>query len=165
MKGLRLHLLKKKHKLSPREIKFLIVFAASGFQDYESAYREYRQDDPENDPSKLRNKGSVIYSHIRDKMGDQFSEYLEAVGLGTDRLAYEIEQGLNACKVKFYEGKIISDIDGNPIVLEDNTTRQKARELLADLHGARIKKVQVSGDKIGALLDAFQGIADGGDDG
>jgi len=72
----------------------------------------------------------------RIKKKADFEQLLEAGGLGLDRLALELEKGLNAKTTKFYQDEPLGDF-------EDNTVQQRARELLADFHGKRRQKVDV----------------------
>lgn len=62
------------------------------------------------------------------------------------RLLEEIEKGLNAEYTKFFKDESLGEF-------EDNTNRQRARELLADLLGVRKQKLDLhhSGDE--SLID------------
>jgi HSP20 family molecular chaperone IbpA len=62
---------------------------------------------------------------------------LEAFDLGVDRLFHEINQRLGAQKTEFYEGRAVAEV-------EDNATRMRATELLADLHGVRKQSLDLN---------------------
>ena len=81
--------------------------------------------------------------------------------MGYARLLEEVEKGLNAEMVKHWQGEEIG-------VYEDNTIRQRARELLADLLGARKQKLDLnhSADKslVDILAEAHNERRDAGSD-
>ena len=123
------------------------------FDDYGGAYLKYNPDTDETDPQKLRNKGSELYSKIKTKMSGDYATYMDAMGLGPDRIAYEVNQGLEASNPLIYHGEKVDGVE-----TPDHKTRQRARELLADLHGLRKKTIQVDTGKIGELVNQFKNI-------
>jgi len=64
---------------------------------------------------------------------------LEAAGLGYDRLLAEVDARLNAKVTKHYKDEELGDF-------EDNTTRTRATELLADILGVRKKEIKHTGE-------------------
>lgn len=66
---------------------------------------------------------------------------LESAGLGEDRLAVEINKRLAAKVTKFHQDKIVCDV-------EDNATRMRATELLADLLHKRKTELDVHTDLV-----------------
>lgn len=89
--------------------------------------------------------GRRIYDWYVENCKEDMAEALAVYGLDKYRLAEEVEKGLNANTHKdFIETEIIEEgktkraltiRETRPV--EDNGTRQRARELLADLHGVR----------------------------
>ena len=68
-----------------------------------------------------------------------WSAKLEAAGLSEDRLLQELEKRLNAKVTKFYQDENLGEF-------EDNTTQQRATELLADLLGKKKNQIELSGE-------------------
>jgi hypothetical protein len=127
-------------KLKPREIKFLVsYFEAIGRGSRSPQYEAYCDIFPNSDRPRMgaQKTASSIYARIKRKIGD-FDLFLELCGLGLTRVAQEIERGLNAMKTEFYQGERVADV-------EDNATRSRVLELLADLHGLRKHEVKLSG--------------------
>jgi hypothetical protein len=63
---------------------------------------------------------------------------LESAGLGEMRLLRELEKRLGAMETHFYQDQVVADC-------EDNGTRMRATDLLADLLGKRKAEVAISG--------------------
>lgn len=81
--------------------------------------------------------GSRLMKRIKEKC--DWEKLLEEAGLGWERIMSKLSELLEAETTKFYFGKAVANIT-------DNSTRMRAVELLADLHGLRKQEVKISGE-------------------
>lgn len=81
--------------------------------------------------STAESNGCRLFAKIRRKLGPAgWQHMLEAVGLDDLRLAQELAWMLRAMKTEFYQGRAVADC-------EDNATRARGVELLAEIRGRR----------------------------
>lgn len=141
-------------RLTVKERQFFRAYIKLG--NITEAYHKIKPDVTDSSAASL---GTRLLQRIKAKA--DFEELLEAAGLGYARLLEEVEKGLNAEMVKHWQGEEIG-------VYEDNTIRQRARELLADLLGARKQKLDLnhSADKslVDILAEAHNERRDAGSD-
>lgn len=76
--------------------------------------------------------------------GEDLKQLLDAANLGLPRVVQEIAKSLTQKKIELYQGKIVMDEKGKPILFEDNSIQQRGRELLVDIHG--LKKSNIALD-------------------
>jgi len=132
--------LKRQFDLKPMEIVFLAAWIQSGdlYTAYVSSHpRSLAARNPNDAQIKLnaQKQGSRIFQRIKRRI--DWPGFLELVGLGLDRVALEIQRGLEANSAVFYKGKEVA-------VVTDNMVRARTRELLADLHGLRKREVTLN---------------------
>ena len=72
--------------------------------------------------------GSKMLKRVKEKIGEQ--NLLDAFNLGVERLYHELDQRLKAKVTKFWQEVDLGEF-------EDNSTRMRATELLADILGLR----------------------------
>jgi hypothetical protein len=130
-------------KLSARESMFLRLYIKGA--TLEEAYRKIHEGridaKPISDRS-IRQSGSNMLKRIKAKV--DWPRLMESAGLGEMRVLREIEARLGAMETHFYQDKVVAD-------REDNGTRMRATELLADFHGKRKNQLEVSGPGGGPL--------------
>ena len=127
-------------KLTPREAQFLRAYIKGTPMDQAYLSVLPAGHKPMTDDN-ARKSGSRMLKRIREKV--DWPRLMESAGLGELRTLREVDARLKATKVEFYQGQIVKDKDGNPLLLEDNGTRMRATELLVDLNGKR--KLEISG--------------------
>jgi hypothetical protein len=123
--------------LTPREQRFLFELASgkSGADAYLALGKCSRKS--------ARESASRLYRVIRRKAG--FHDRLEAFGLGEARLAAEIEKRLNAMTARYYQDQSLGNF-------EDNATRMRATELLAQMNGALTKDIAAAIERGAAVI-------------
>jgi hypothetical protein len=86
-----------------------------------------------------RSEASRAMARIKRRLGERtWQEKLEAADLGDTRLLEELSAALRAMKTEYYHGVPVAEC-------EDNTNRQRALELLADILGKRKAAVELMG--------------------
>jgi len=116
--------------LTLRERRFLRLVLVRGLS-LKDAYAQTANPNQVLAESTADSNGCRLYARIKAKLGaHDWQGKLDAVDLGDTRLLEEISAGLRAMKTEFYQGVAVADC-------EDNGTRQRARELLADILGKR----------------------------
>lgn len=129
--------LEKKYDLKPKELLFLKLLFDYKF-DVIKAWLEVHPKSKAEGRS-INTLASRFYKKIKQKINIQenYIDYLEICGVGFGRLTEEIQKGLAAMKTEYFKGIKVADC-------EDNTTRAKTRDLLADILGAKKKEVNVN---------------------
>ena len=119
-----------------------------------SATQAYRLLRPGVKDATCQTGGCKLMKHIREKIGD--AQLMEAFNLGVPRLYSELDQRLKATTPRYWrevcdeedekdeeDDQSMKSKKSKWIFFEDNQTRMRATELLADLHGKRKNKVDV----------------------
>lgn len=145
--------LEKKYRITPKEMFFLNVYRNNQYNK-KLAYKAVFPNNNSNDKV-LSALASKFYKKITDKIDIQknFIDYLELLNCGFGRLAEEIDKGLNSMKTEFFKGEIVANC-------EDNTTRQRARELLADVLGAKKQTIVHEDNTENPLADAIEKLTE-----
>jgi hypothetical protein len=141
--------LEKKYRITPKEMCFLGEYIKNNYNKklaYKALFPENNSED-----NVLSALASKYYRRITDKINIQanFTDYLDLLNVGYSRLAEEIDKGLNSMKTEFYKGHVVAEC-------EDNTTRQRARELLADVLGAKKQNIKIEDETDNPIYDEMK---------
>jgi hypothetical protein len=121
----------KVNRLTPRDRIFLL-----GYIEGKTATDAYLVIRPEVTRETARVLACRMLKRILKKV--DWPRLLEEAGLGEMRLVRELNKRLNAMITKYWQDKSLGDF-------EDNSTRMRATELLADLLGKRKSEVAITG--------------------
>lgn len=120
---------KEMQKLTSRERRFLIKYLECGHIG-----NAYLYISPKTKVSNSFASGSRLMKNIKTKIS--WDQLLEEAGLGETRLMMELDKRLNAEHERFYQDKSLG-------TFEDNQTRMKATDLLADILGVKKREVKI----------------------
>lgn len=109
-------------------------FLSEYFRNGCNAKRAYLKIAPDVTERTAEELGSKLLARVKKK--DCWIDILEAAGLDDMRLASSLDALLMAKKTEFYQGVPVAEV-------EDNSTRIRATELLAELRGRRKHEVSV----------------------
>jgi len=118
-------------RLTPRELTFLIEYVSG-----RSAVDAYLTIRPDVEKGSAYVSGCRMLKRVLRKT--DWPRLLESANLGEMRLIRELEARLQAKVTKHYQDQKLGEF-------EDNATRMKATELLADLLGKRKSELAISG--------------------
>lgn len=121
-------------KLTPREAMFFRAYI-KGSKIGDAYLACLPEEHPQMNDDNARKAGWRMLRRIKQKV--DWPRLMESAGLGVMRVLQEEEKRLGAMKSEFYEGEEVA-------VVEDNGTRMRATELLADLNRLR-SKLEISG--------------------
>jgi hypothetical protein len=147
MKGVNLYLMQDLGLTLP-EASFLATYAETF--SFAEAYLAFNPiTDNAHDDKWLNNIGARTHANIRKKIGGKYNQYLESVGLGIDRIAREIENGLNATD------QMIEPSSGDLKCVPNHNIRIKALSLLVDIQGLKTKKIKIENTQLENLMKKF----------